>query len=64
MNSRALVAIAVGITGLALGILAAFQGSSLAIFSGIAALGAGIIGMLYSRSLEETEKQLLSLIHI
>lgn len=58
MNSRALVAIAVGITGLALGILAAFQGSSLAIFSGIAALGAGIIGMFYGRSLEETEKQL------
>ena len=58
MNSRALVAIAVGITGLALGILAAVQGSSLAIFSGIAALGAGIIGVVYSRSLQETERQL------
>lgn len=58
MNSRALVAIAVGITGLVLGIFAAIQGSNLGIFSGIASLGAGIIGAVYSRSLGETERQL------
>ena len=58
MNSRALVAIAVGITGLILGIFATIQGSNLGVFAGIAALGAGIIGMVYSRTLEELERQL------
>jgi len=58
MNSRALVAIAVGITGLVLGIFAAIQGASLGIFAGIAALGAGIIGVVYGRSLEQTERLL------
>ena len=58
MNSRALVAIAIGVTGLVLGIFAAVQGASLGIFSGVAALGAGIIGAVYSRSLEETEQLL------
>ncbi len=58
MTSRGLVAIAVGATGLVLGILAAVQGSDLGIFSGVAALGAGIIGFVYSRQLEQTERQL------
>ena len=58
MNSRALVAIAVGIPGLVLGICAAVQGASLGVFSGVAALGAGVIGFMYGRSLEQTEQLL------
>lgn len=58
MTSRGLVAIAVGVTGLVLGILTAVQGSDLGIFSGVAALGAGIIGFVYSRQLEQTERKL------
>ena len=58
MNSRGLIAVAVGVTGLLLGILAATQGSDLGIFSGVASLGAGVIGFVYSRQLEQTEQQL------
>ena len=60
LKSRAFVAIAVGATGLVLGILAALEGDGavLGIFAGIAAMGAGLIGAAYSRALEETEKQL------
>jgi len=58
MNSRGLIAVAVGVTGLLLGILAATQGSDLGIFSGAASLGAGVIGFVYSRQLEQTEQQL------
>lgn len=55
MDSRALVAISVGITGLALGILALTQGSMTGIFAGIAALGAGVAGMINARDLVKTE---------
>lgn len=57
-SSRAIVALAVGTTGLVLGIFAAIQGASLGIFAGIAALGAGIIGAVYARNLQQTERQL------
>ena len=60
LSSRAFVAIAVGVTGLVLGILAALEGDGavLGIFAGIASLGAGIIGATYSRALGETERRL------
>lgn len=57
-HSRAIVAMAVGATGLILGIFASVQGATLGIFSGAAALGAGIIGAIYARSLDETERKL------
>ena len=62
LKSRAFVAIAVGATGLVLGILAALEGDGavLGIFAGVAALGAGLIGAAYSRALEEAERQLES----
>ncbi len=58
MTSRGIVAIAVGVTGLVLGVLASFEGAELGIFAGIAALGAGAIGFVYSRQLDLTERKL------
>lgn len=60
MNSRSFVAIAVGITGLVLGILAALEGAILGIFAGIAALGAGVIGAAFSRQLDDAEHALVA----
>ena len=52
------MALAVGATGLVLGIFAAIEGATLGIFAGFASLGAGIIGAVYGRSLNETEAKL------
>jgi len=45
-------------TGFVLGILAVIEGAAIGIFAGVAALGAGIIGAIYSRSLDTAERQL------
>ena len=52
------MALAVGATGLILGIFAAIEGATLGVFAGLASLGAGIIGAVYGRSLNETEAKL------
>lgn len=58
MDSRALVALSVGTTGFVLGLLAVLEGSSSGIFAGVAALGAGLIGWMISRQLQDTERLL------
>jgi len=58
MDQRALVSLTVGIAGFVLGIIAAAQGAVLGVFSGVAALGAGLIGWVISRQLRDTESQL------
>ncbi len=58
MDSRALVAIAVGATGLVLGVLSLFQDSFVGLFAGIAALAAGIAGMVNGKNLASTETEL------
>ena len=55
MDSRALVAIAVGMTGLVLGFIALFDGGPIGLFAGFAALGAGIVGFLTARDLGKAE---------
>ncbi len=51
MDSRALVAISVGVTGFVLGVLALFEGSTLGIFAGAAALGAGVVSWFVAKDL-------------
>ena len=58
MDSRALACLSIGATGFVLGILAAFEGALLGIFSGVAALGTGLIGWVISRQVQDTERQL------
>ena len=58
MDPRAFVSLSVGITGLVLGLLAAVEGALLGVFSGVAALGAGLVGWVISRQLRDTERQL------
>lgn len=55
MDSRALVAIAVGMTGLVLGFIALFDGGPIGLFAGFAALGAGVVGFLTARDLGKAE---------
>jgi two-component system cell cycle response regulator len=58
MDPRALVCLSVGLTGFVLGVLAALEGALLGIFSGVAALGAGLIGWVITRQVRDTERQL------
>ena len=58
MDSRALVALAVGTTGFVLGLLTALDGSSIGIFAGVASLGAGLIGWMFARQIQDTERVL------
>ncbi len=58
MDSRALVALAVGSTGFVLGLLTVLDGSSLGIFAGVASLGAGLIGWMLARQIQDTERML------
>ncbi len=58
MDPRALVSLGVGVTGLALGILAALGDEVLGVFAGVAALGAGLVGWVISRQVRDTERQL------
>lgn len=58
MDSRSFVSLAVGITGLVLGIFAAIDGSVSGLFAGIAALGVGLVGWMISRQVIDTERQL------
>lgn len=58
-DPRAFVSIAVGLTGLALGVLAAIGDDPvLGAFAGVAALGAGLVGWVVSRQVIDTERQL------
>lgn len=58
-DPRAFVSIAVGVTGLALGVLAAIGDDPvLGAFAGVAALGAGLVGWVVSRQVLDTERQL------
>lgn len=57
-DSRAFVAIAVGLTGFVLGILSLIEGSPLGLFAGIAALGAAFAGLVLSRELSKTKDEL------
>lgn len=60
MDPRALVSLAVGITGLALGVLAGVGDDPLlGVFAGVTALGAGLIGWVVSRQVQDTERQLM-----
>ena len=58
MDSRALVAVSVGVTGFILGILALIEGATLGFFAGAAALGAGIAGWYITRDLVKAETAL------
>lgn len=58
MDSRALVALAVGSTGFVLGLLTVLDGSTLGVFAGVASLGAGLIGWMLSRQIQDTERML------
>ena len=58
MDSRALVALAVGSTGFVLGLLTVLDGSTLGIFAGVASLGAGLIGWMLARQIQDTERML------
>ncbi len=58
MDPRAFVSLSVGFTGFILGLLAAVEGALLGVFSGVAALGAGLIGWVISRQARDTERQL------
>lgn len=58
MDSRALVALAVGSTGFVLGLLTVLDGSSLGVFAGVASLGAGLIGWMLARQIQDTERML------
>lgn len=60
MDSRAFVAVAVGITGLVLGILSLLEGSPLGLFAGFAALGAAVVGFVLSKDLAKTKAELSS----
>ncbi|NNK92241.1 MAG: diguanylate cyclase [Acidimicrobiia bacterium] len=58
-DPRAFVSVAVGFTGLALGVLAAVGDDPLlGVFAGVAALGAGLIGWVVARQVRDTERQL------
>ena len=58
MDSRALVAVSVGMTGFVLGVLALFDGSPLGVFAGLAALGAGVAGWFIAKDLSKVESDL------
>jgi len=58
MDSRALVALAVGMTGFVLGVLSLFEDATLGLFAGLAALGAGVVGYVLSRELAATREKL------
>jgi len=58
MDSRAFVALTVGITGFVLGILSVFEGTSIGLFAGFAALGAGIAGYVLAKDLKATKAEL------
>jgi diguanylate cyclase (GGDEF)-like protein len=58
MDSRSFVSLAVGITGIVLGVFAGLDGSVAGVIAGVAALGAGLIGWMVARQLLDTERQL------
>jgi len=58
MDSRAFVALTVGITGFVLGLLSLLEGGQLGLFAGIAALGAAIAGFVLSRELAVARAEL------
>ncbi len=58
MDSRAFVALTVGITGFVLGLLSLIEGGQLGLFAGLAALGAAVVGFMLSRELASTKQQL------
>lgn len=58
MDSRAIVALGVGTTGFILGLLTVLDGSSIGVFAGVASLGAGLVGWMISRQLQDTERLL------
>lgn len=60
MDSRALVAISVGVTGFVLGILSVLEGTWIGFFAGIAALGAAVAGAVIARELAATKAALNS----
>lgn len=55
MDSRALVAIAVGITGFVIGLIALLNGAAIGLLAGLAALGAGLVGFFSARDLGKAE---------
>ena len=58
MDSRSFVSLAVGITGMVLGVFAGLDGSVAGVIAGVAALGAGLIGWMVARQVLDTERQL------
>ncbi len=58
MDSRAFVALTVGVTGFVLGILSVFEGAWTGLFAGIAALGAAFAGFVLARDLSATKVEL------
>ena len=58
MSSRAFLPIAVGITGLVLGIISVIEGSFTGLFAGIAALGAGLVGGAFANEAGQAEELL------
>ncbi len=52
------MALAVGSTGFVLGLLTVLDGSTLGIFAGVASLGAGLIGWMLARQIQDTERML------
>jgi len=58
MDSRAFVALAVGVTGFVLGLLSLLEGGPIGLFAGLAALGAAVVGFMLSRELASTKLQL------
>lgn len=59
MNSRSFLPLAVGTTGLFLGILAVVEGSISGLFAGIAAFGTGLIGYAMAKQNATTEQALV-----
>ncbi len=58
MDSRAFVAISVGVTGFVLGVLALIEGATLGVFAGAASLGAGVAGWFIAKDLKNAEAEL------
>lgn len=60
MDSRALVSLSVGATGLVLGAMALIDGSPLGLFAGVAALGVGVVGWNIAGQLVRAEQTVAS----
>lgn len=58
MDSRAFIALSVGVTGFILGVLSLFEGGVLGLFAGIAALGAAVVGLALSQELARVKRLL------